>query len=139
MGKIRDDLITLKGAINIEHELVTLEVEFTNILINLLLDDWLKEWVESLELEFNDKKCIFNSEKFGYYIDKEILDNNPRFNLIAVEIDSDKSYDLVYVEIYEDEMFNDSYLSDRKIDLYKLILDDFNNYYDNIKENIKYE
>lgn len=139
MGKIRDDLIILKGAINIEHELVTLEVEFTNILINLLLDDWLKEWVESLELEFNDKKCIFNSEKFGYYIDKEILDNNPRFNLIAVEIDSDKSYDLVYVEIYEDEMFNDSYLSDRKIDLYKLILDDFNNYYDNIKENIKYE
>jgi len=132
MGKIRDDLITLKGAINIEHELVTLEVEFTNILINLLLDDWLKEWIENLELEFNDKKCIFNGEKFGYYIDKEILDNNPRFNLIAVEIDGGESYDLVYVEIYEDEMFNDSYLSDREIDLYKSILDDFNNHYDNI-------
>lgn len=139
MGKIRDDLITLKGAINIEHELVTLEVEFTNILINLLLDDWLKEWIENLESEFNDKKCISNGEKFSYYIDKEILDNNPRFNLIAVEIDGDKSYDLVYVEIYEDEMYNDSYLSDREIDLYKLILDDFNNHYDNIKENIKYE
>jgi hypothetical protein len=73
------------------------------------------------------KRLNIESERYNFYIDKEIIENNTfRYVLVAVvKVDPTIEYDLVYIEIYEDEMYNDSYLSDRKIDLYRDILKDY--------------
>lgn len=126
---IKETLGKLKKAVNDEHALVTLEVAFTNILIDSLLEDYMESFVTNIDAKHDGeiKRLNIESKRYIFYVDKEFIEEDIfRYVLVAeVKVDPNIEYDLVYVEIYEDEMYNDSYLSDRKIDLYRDILKDY--------------